>query len=113
PTLRGILVNHDSKAARTEFGKRIATSKDGSRRSNRTDEKRWGPSITMIASTSGTSFHIAAIFSGAATVTRASGRPLFIARTADTISAALVLLASNAGRGEVDASFPKKGVHSP
>src|SRR5437879_12811717 len=28
-------------------------------------------------------------------------------------SAALVLLASKAGRGEVDASFPKKGVHSP
>jgi hypothetical protein len=42
----------------------------------------------MIASTSGTSFHIGAIFSVAAIVTRASGRPVFIARTADTLIAA-------------------------
>jgi hypothetical protein len=39
----------------------------------------------MIASTSGTSIQIGAMFSGAAIVTRASGRPAFIARIAGTL----------------------------
>src|SRR6266481_75457 len=86
--MRGILANHDSNAARTEFGKRIATSKGGSRRSNRTDERSRLAGSGMIASISGTSFHTGAIFSWTATVTRASGRAAFIARTAGTLIAA-------------------------
>src|SRR6266540_1708399 len=80
-------LSDDSKAARNEFGKRMATSKDGPRRSNRTAERSRFPGRGIIASTSGTSFHIGAIFSGAAIVTRASGRPALTARTAGTLIA--------------------------
>ena len=49
------------------------------------DHGLWTPFFGRLASTSGTSLHIGAMFSGAAIVTRASGRPALIARTAGTL----------------------------
>ena len=56
---------------RSEFGKRIATSKGICRlKQPETTGRSEASGNGMIASTSGTSLHIGAIFTGAATVTR-------------------------------------------
>src|SRR5947207_4027739 len=81
-------VSHDSRATRSEFGKRIAASKAGGRRSARTAARSELFDRGIMASTSGTSFHIGAVFAGAVTVTSASGRPFLIARTAGTLMTA-------------------------
>src|SRR5207253_1685046 len=80
-----IPLSQDSSATRNEFGKRIAASKLDCRRSERTAARSELPVGGKITSASGTSFHIAAIFKGAAIVMRTSGRPFLIAWTAGTL----------------------------
>src|SRR6266566_2269091 len=82
---RGIPLSQDSRATRNEFGKRMAASKLDRCRSEQTAARSELPAREIIAATSGTSLHIAAIFAGAAIVMRASGRPFLIARTAGTL----------------------------
>ena len=82
PIRRGTPAHHISKAARNEFGNRIATSKAFRLRINFTAAKSERLVRPMTTSTSGTSFQTAAIFSGARIVMCASGRPALIARTA-------------------------------
>src|SRR6266852_1936420 len=82
---RGIPLSQDSRATRNEFGKRMAASKLDRCRSEQTAARSELHMRGIIASTSGTSFHIGAIFAGAAIIMRASGRPFLIARTAGTL----------------------------
>ena len=76
--------SHTSKAERSEFGNRIATSKGALRFKTRAVPNTDLSGIGNTSSTSGINFQTGAILSGAAIVICASGRPALIARTAGT-----------------------------